>query len=290
MTLCLKSVICDHGSQSSVVKPIGICLLKDKCIVVASTFEHKVKMFTGSGQFVREVMCGPDGPSFRRPSDMVALNDGGFAVRDEEGIRVYDNCGNFQCNLDCYYMNRFYGLAEDGAGHLITINENKGRQEKVKQLGTKVGESDLLYFSLRTGQLIKRIELSDVILDKKISKCRFLTLGRGKLIITDLGLDRVYILDLVTKGVLMFGKHGSGPGCFNDPAGLAVDSVGNMIVADSRNHRVCLHDKVGKFLKVVTLNPPVRRPSGLLLDPENGDLYVLNLQGEHAVVRYRLQC
>ena len=38
-------------------------------------------------------------------------------------------------------------------------------------------------------------------------------------------LCRVYILDLVTKGVKMFGHTGSGPGCFRDPAGLAVDRL-----------------------------------------------------------------
>ena len=38
-------------------------------------------------------------------------------------------------------------------------------------------------------------------------------------------LCSVYILDLVTKGVSMFGHSGSGPGCFKDPAGLAVDRL-----------------------------------------------------------------
>ena len=56
----------------------------------------------------------------------------------------------------------------------------------------------------------------------------------------------------------------------------------------------------------VKLDPPPKRPSGLLLDQENGDIYILNLQvGEHdhgirdddafryqgdgAVIRYSLQ-
>ena len=37
------------------------------------------------------------------------------------------------------------------------------------------------------------------------------------------------------------------------------------------------------------MEPTARRPSGLLVDPENGDLYVLNLHSEKAVVRYSLQ-
>ena len=80
---------------------------------------------------------------------------------------------------------------------------------------------------------------------------------------------RVYILDMATKGVSMFDHSGSGPGCFKDPAGLAVDrlscnnlrrkcagsvsrcSMGNMLIADSRNHRLCLHDFKGRFLTEV---------------------------------------
>merc|ERR1719494_1189243 len=84
-------------------------------------------------------------------------------------------------------------------------------------------------------------------------------------------------------------RSGSGPGCFKDPAGLAVDSMGNMLIADSRNHRLCLHDFKGRFLTEVKLDPPPKRPSGLLLDQENGDIYILNLQGDAAVIRYSLQ-
>merc|ERR1719206_1561191 len=127
-----------------------------------------------------------------------------------------------------------------------------------------IGKGNKPYISLPKG---KGIKLS---IAEERSKCRFLTRGlKGSLVITDLGMDRVYILDLVTKGVSMFGHSGSGPGCFKDPAGLAVDSMGNMLIADSRNHRLCLHDFKGRFLTEVKLDPPPKRPSGLLLDQEN---------------------
>ena len=34
------------------------------------------------------------------------------------------------------------------------------------------------------------------------------------------------------------GKLGSEAGCLDNPAGLAVDGEGNMLVADSKNHRI----------------------------------------------------
>jgi len=289
VTMCLRAPNLRQHLPESIHGPIGICLLQDKCVVVSSTFEDQVKMFTGCGQFLRMVEAEP-GRGFKHPSDMVALRGGGFAVRDQLTVRCYDRVGRFQRRLDPTFLDRFYGLAEDNEGRLVTINENKGGRVREENEGTRAGESDLLFFNLSTGSLVKRVELADVIADKEKSKCRFLTRGRnGSLVITDLGMDRVYILDLVTKGVNMFGHTGSGPGCFRDPAGLAVDSVGNMLVADSRNHRLCLHDPNGRFLTEVKLEPPPKRPSGLLLDQENGDIYLLNLQGEAAVTRYSLQ-
>ena len=46
------------------------------------------------------------------------------------------------------------------------------------------------------------------------------------MLITDLGMDCVFTLDLATNGVAVCGKTGIGPGCFRDPAGLVVDSKG----------------------------------------------------------------
>ena len=126
-------------------------------------------------------------------------------------------------------------MAEDNEGRLVTINENKGGRVREKNEGTRcvqiylvflacvstlqsllqlrmlkvkycrAGESDLLFFNLSTGSLVKRVELADVIADKEKSKCRcfkvvkpcyqqesrFLTRGlNGSLVITDLGMDR----------------------------------------------------------------------------------------------------
>ena len=283
VTMVLEGPSKEKDSQATVFRPIGICLLPDKRVVVASTFEDKVKMFSPSGHFLKQLVPGGRKESFKRPSDMVTLRSGDFVVRDNNGIRFFNNMGDFIMTLNCDQVNRSYGLAEDGNGHLVIINERKG-----SRVGPGV-ETDLLFFEVKTGELVKRIELSDVIRDKKGSKCRFLTSALGKLYITDLGQDCVYTLDPETRDTTVFGQSGSGMGCFSDPAGLVVDSLGNMLVADSKNHRVCLYSRTNKFLGELRLVPGARRPSGLLLDRDNGDLYLLNLGGGQAVVRYSLQ-
>merc|ERR1712096_294500 len=167
---------------------------------------------------------------------------------------------------------------EDKEGRLVTIVETR-RQKK----------TDLLFFDLETGKLARRIEMEDIIADKSRSKCRFLTYQLGKLHITDLGLDCVYILDPATINVRVFGSTGSGLGQLSDPAGLVVDTVGNMIVADSKNHRLCLYDMEGKFICNLSLSTEARRPSGVVLDKENKELYVLTLQGRVAMTKYKLK-
>ena len=88
---------------------------------------------------------------------------------------------------------------------------------------------------------------------------------------------------------MVFGSSGGGPGCFSDPAGLGVDGVGGMAIADSKNHRVCLYSPNGSFVSVMPLDPAVRRPSGLMVDAEKKELYVLCLSGPFAMIKYSLR-
>merc|ERR1711874_220450 len=76
-------------------------------------------------------------------------------------------------------------------------------------------------------------------------------------------------------------------GEFRDPAGLVLDQLGNIIVADSRNHRLQVFNARGKYQGFVRVDPPVRRPSGIYLDCDEGELYVLNYWG-NSMAKYSL--
>jgi len=274
----LRVLSIEEGAKpESLHKPIGMCLLQNGNIVVASTFEDKVKMFSPTGKFL-SLVTSPESP-FERPSDMVTLQSGQFVVRDNTRVQVFSPTGTHMRTLwQDKGQDKCYGLAQDKEGRLVTIMETR-RQKK----------TDLLFFDLETGKLARKIEMEDIIADRSRSKCRFLTYQLGKLYITDLGLDCVYILDPATISVKVFGSTGSGLGQLSDPAGLVVDTVGNMIVADSKNHRLCLYDTEGKFICNLTLSPEARRPSGVVLDKENKELYVLTLQGRVAMTKYKLK-
>ena len=106
----------------------------------------------------------------------------------------------------------------------------------------------LVFLNIAEDRVVHRRELGDAVGKAGAgSKCRFLAHFGGRLYVTDLGLDRVYVLDSSTGRILtVFGKTSNGPDCFSDPAGLGVDGVGNMLVANSRNHRICLYSREGR--------------------------------------------
>jgi len=291
VTMRIPSASQTMCGNATLTCPIGLCILNNKNIAVASTFTDQVKIFSNSGTFIKIVT--PDVP-FNHPSDMLTLRSGEFAVRDDANIQFFTMKGKYVRSLDTTYINKCYGMAEIEEGLIVTINENKGRawrkgkvpdQNKLEE-GTGMGETDLLFFNVETGQLVKRMEMAGIILDKQRSKCRFLTTWQEKLLITDLGMDCIYTLDLATKGVAVCGKSGRGPGCFSDPAGLVVDRQGNWLVADSRNHRLCVYTGQGEWVGEVRLKPGAKRPSALAMDRDTGDVYLLNLQGKWALVRY----
>lgn len=71
----------------------------------------------------------------------------------------------------------------------------------------------------------------------------------GQVFVTDgYGNARVVHLDAEGKYVKSWGKLGTGPGEFNLPHSIVVDSQGRLYVADRNNARVQVFDQQGKFL------------------------------------------
>lgn len=275
----LPSIFCllEGVGAADLHRPIGLCVLATGRLVVASTFEHKVKMFGEDGRLVKVVAL--PGRPFRKPSDMVALQEGGFVVRDDQGLHLFSGTGDYRRQLSLGRGGRCYGLAQDHLGRLVTLH-------------AKFGEAaSLLFLDMVTDKVVTTRHLVDAVgPGAASSKCRFLAHCQGRLYVVDLGLNRVYVVDAASLELLLeFGGTGTGPGCFQDAAGLGVDGAGNVVVADSKNHRLALFDQTGSPLAEVPLTPAVRRPSGLLVDRERRALYVLCLQGQKALVKYDLQ-
>ena len=244
-----------NGGGKGVNSPIGFCILASKqIIVVASTFEArvmgkdivkgKVKMFSMVGTFLQEVFC-PDvaGGSFIKPSDMVSISGDKFAVRDNSRIMIFDDTGEYVKTVWTSTGGmRCYGLVMDGKQRLVCLLEKSNNKELYIQR-----------YDLKEDEALDKIDLADILGDNcKNSKCRFLTFHSGKFFITDNGLNKVYVVDVdleneADASVKPFSMPSNDP--FNDPGGVILDNFDNIVVADSKKHRLCLFSSDLKWMR-----------------------------------------
>jgi DNA-binding beta-propeller fold protein YncE len=86
--------------------------------------------------------------------------------------------------------------------------------------------------------------------------------------------DRIVKLDKDGRFITAWGKHGSGPGEFDTPHSIALDSTGRVFVADRANNRIQIFDPNGKLLAEWK---QFGRPSSVYID-KNDTIYVADSQ------------
>jgi hypothetical protein len=113
-----------------------------------------------------------------------------------------------------------------------------------------------------------------------------------KIYITDEGLHKMYIVDLIVGKQMVIGYLGSKSGQFKKPTGLMVDDLGNVLVGDSDNNRLLVYTMEGKFLKIVTQQEDWRYSSPhALVRKGNSVLAVFRGEGmgdKGAIVKYKV--
>ena len=76
-------------------------------------------------------------------------------------------------------------------------------------------------------------------------------------------VSRIVKFDKTGKYLMEWGKKGTGPGEFDTPHAIAIDSQGRLFVGDRANSRVQVFDQTGKLLEVWR---QFGRASGLFID------------------------
>ena len=88
--------------------------------------------------------------------------------------------------------------------------------------------------------------------------------------------DRIVKFDPHGKYIKEWGIKGTGPGQFDIPHALAMDSRGRLFVADRNNNRIQIFDQDGKYLDSWT---QFSRPSGIWIDARD-TIYVADSESE----------
>jgi len=86
--------------------------------------------------------------------------------------------------------------------------------------------------------------------------------------------DRIVKFSKDGQFITAWGKHGKGPGEFDTPHGIALDSMGRVYVADRANNRIQIFEPDGKF---VAEWKQFGRPSDVAID-KNDMIYVADSQ------------
>ena len=92
--------------------------------------------------------------------------------------------------------------------------------------------------------------------------------------IADVPVNRIVKFSKDGKFVTAWGKRGSGPGEFDTPHSIAIDSRGRIFVADRSNSRIQIFDQDGRFLDQWK---QFGRPSGVYID-RNDNMIVADSQ------------
>ncbi|XP_041371012.1 uncharacterized protein LOC121384617 [Gigantopelta aegis] len=251
--------------------PIGITINHKDEVIVCDTGAGVVRVFKYNC-LLFSFYESKNGVKFSHPSAVVVNERDDMFVKDDVAIHVFDRDGNALNIIGKKCLKRPYGLVMTTDGKLVVLDVDRDRPT--------------LFQFFQDGRLASSPLFDPLTKLKSGSKCRFLALYQDKVLVSDLGLNVMYLVNLDGNVLHTFGSFGHHAGCFNQPSGITVDSVGNWIVADSRNDRLQVFKSNGQFLCHMKLHAPILRPSDIHLTA-NGHLYVVNLL-YHVVNVYKI--
>ncbi len=110
--------------------------------------------------------------------------------------------------------------------------------------------------------------------------------GKGKVYISDTGLQVVHVFDFAKKSYRQVFRLPSSR--LLSPVGVAVDRQDELYVSDSQINRIFVFDTKGKFLRVIGQPTDFVRVGGIAFSSLNNFLYVVD-SGGHKVLAFDLK-
>jgi len=246
------------GNEATFYHPYGIAIRNDRTIIVADSYNHKIKGIDLDGNVFTIAGTGEkgdkDGPgkvaTFNSPCGIAVINDGTIIVADRynDKIRGIDLKGNVFTIAGTGEVGD-----EDGPGNEAMFNypsgiaiRNDGTIIVADRLNNKIKGIDLngnVFTIAGTGKKEDK--------DGHVNEATFYTpegiaiRNDGTIIVADADNNKIIGIDpdgnvYTIAGTGEFGdKDGTGnESTFYHPYGIAIDNDGTIIVADTQNHKI----------------------------------------------------
>jgi len=261
-------VLKEAASKVKIPGPISFCSLGEGGIIVVSTSENRIFHYSGGGEQLTDI---PAPRPFAPSVYVTGLSNGGFALKDRIGFLIYSSDGQLQSEFTAPKLDTCFGLALDPEGpHLVTINRCLAGDTGAV---TSPRTTDLMYVSLSTQKIVRRVQLEDILGED--ADCVDLSLYEGRLTIVDRGLNRlVFIYKEDGEDAAMMIDEETYTRGFRNPSCVDVDSSGNLIVADDDTLHVLSAD--GDSIGEIKVPVAFLRPPRLLMDNYRGSLFLHN--------------
>ncbi|MHB8828368.1 MAG: 6-bladed beta-propeller [Syntrophales bacterium] len=98
--------------------------------------------------------------------------------------------------------------------------------------------------------------------------------SRDRVIVTDTGIGRAVVFDIKNKKYFHAGLEGKG--FLAKPIGIAADAAGNMYVSDTKQDRVVVFDKDGKYARVIGEKGAFLQPTGIAVNDALDRVYIVD--------------
>ncbi|TAK33737.1 MAG: hypothetical protein EPO21_11995 [Chloroflexota bacterium] len=271
--------ITEWGSQGSgddqFSSPSAIAVDSTGNVYVADSANHRIQKFTSSGGFIAKWGSPGTGDGRLNSPVGVAVDSLGYVYVTDSysgNVQVFTSTGTFVRKWDSWDGGSSVlawpnGIAVDSSGNVYVADLGNFAVEKFTSTGTYL--ATLGYYGSGSGQFLWA---SGVAVD-----------SAGNLHVADTGNDRVQKFNSSGAYVTKWGSTGgpmvgsSADGQFASPSAIALDSAGNVYVADSGNNRIQKFTSAGTFVsKMGTYGSTAGKlnwPSGVALDSA-GNVYV----------------
>jgi sugar lactone lactonase YvrE len=218
--------------------------------------------------------------------------------RDGHSVWVFERCGGTSQGLACASSNLAPVLKFDASGKLVKsfgaglfvsphgIHVDRQGNVWLADGAAKDGKGDQVFKFSPDGKVLMTLGKAGIAGDGPDTfgpPSDVLVAPDGAIFVADGhgGNTNARIVKFSKDGAFIkaWGRKGSGPGEFDAPHALAMDSSGRLFVADRGNSRIQIFDQDGKFLAEWK---QFGRPSGLFID-RHDVLYAADTQSDEKI-------